>query len=674
MDLLYNNSLNNNQNDLNCQCDVLEVKIIGASNLVPMDRNGFSDPYVIVSYGETQYKTSIIKKSLSPQWNETFTFLLNSTYEPVPALTLPSALPVLAKDNNTSSGSGFDNNTNVTANSPRNSVNSGSVNSPRNSISSNNSGNDLNLPVDLYKNQIYFKVMDQDQFKLKDDFEGDFILPFYNFCNVNGEPYDLPLNNTKSGTLRIATTVKFYKRDFSFHEKLVKFTRKNLLTGSVIYPDFKPVNNNNNNSGTDNSTPRKSLQKQTTKNNFFSGIITSAVGTNSTGSGNGNTGKSSVLDSTVNLKNGNYEPQFKEEKLTENCILLKTDVEDLLNFNLNIIDKIKIELLVGFYNDLNLFILNYLNKNYGNVKIEKINQQSRWGGFKEVNFVIENLNTNLNTNLNNNTNKENNNLKDINGKIFILDIGNNSLITYTYLSNCGQPNLNTFYNITQKSEPPNSKNLFEILYKDIHDTLWLKNPFGWNLITINDQEPMIEYLLQTSININYPNIKDFIHLRKLNISQEFLKQQQNLQQNLQNNLQNNSFLNEMILNDLTKQELQPLLQQETLQQNTKQFPSQFYDIKLLENITTPNQSIYLKNNEETNNNENNKNQQQPMKCFVIQYKDKKDDNIVITCYYVIINTLNEHVWSICYETELPIVKNYLDLFKHMIYHVRTSND
>ncbi len=59
---------------------VLQITFISASNLSSADRNGLSDPYCMIPrnfFVDTkgrEVRTKVIRKTLSPEWNEVFEF------------------------------------------------------------------------------------------------------------------------------------------------------------------------------------------------------------------------------------------------------------------------------------------------------------------------------------------------------------------------------------------------------------------------------------------------------------------------------------------------------------------------------------------------------------------------------------------------------------------------
>lgn len=74
----------------------VEVHVVSARGLKGVDKSGTSDPFVRLKVGKDHSKTKHIKKSLDPQWNETFKFKVTEA---------PVGLELDVKDHNTLSSS-----------------------------------------------------------------------------------------------------------------------------------------------------------------------------------------------------------------------------------------------------------------------------------------------------------------------------------------------------------------------------------------------------------------------------------------------------------------------------------------------------------------------------------------------------------------------------------------
>eukprot|EP01012_Entosiphon_sulcatum_P028330 TRINITY_DN3423_c1_g1_i1.p1 TRINITY_DN3423_c1_g1~~TRINITY_DN3423_c1_g1_i1.p1 ORF type:complete len:2211 (+),score=349.52 TRINITY_DN3423_c1_g1_i1:64-6696(+) len=71
----------------------LVVSVVRARDVTPMDRGGTSDPFVKMSFGAATRQTTVVKKTLNPEWNEVFAFSVEKDDDQRPLL-----LELLDKD------------------------------------------------------------------------------------------------------------------------------------------------------------------------------------------------------------------------------------------------------------------------------------------------------------------------------------------------------------------------------------------------------------------------------------------------------------------------------------------------------------------------------------------------------------------------------------------------
>jgi len=62
---------------------VLTVHVVEARDLLPLDMDGTSDPYVILQIEDQRIETNFKKSTLNPVWTESFTFEIVHGREPL---------------------------------------------------------------------------------------------------------------------------------------------------------------------------------------------------------------------------------------------------------------------------------------------------------------------------------------------------------------------------------------------------------------------------------------------------------------------------------------------------------------------------------------------------------------------------------------------------------------
>ena len=79
-------NLKENNSQLSRDVDLVNFNLtkIHGQNLLPMDRNGTSDPYVKIFHNEKLlFKTQVIKNTLNPHWFENVSLCLDKTTDKI---------------------------------------------------------------------------------------------------------------------------------------------------------------------------------------------------------------------------------------------------------------------------------------------------------------------------------------------------------------------------------------------------------------------------------------------------------------------------------------------------------------------------------------------------------------------------------------------------------------
>ncbi|ORX86712.1 C2-domain-containing protein, partial [Basidiobolus meristosporus CBS 931.73] len=60
----------------------IKIEVIQARNLTPKDRNGLSDPFVVIKILNKKKSSKVISKSLNPVWNFSYEYKVNMRSPP----------------------------------------------------------------------------------------------------------------------------------------------------------------------------------------------------------------------------------------------------------------------------------------------------------------------------------------------------------------------------------------------------------------------------------------------------------------------------------------------------------------------------------------------------------------------------------------------------------------
>ncbi|KAG2387410.1 hypothetical protein C9374_001742 [Naegleria lovaniensis] len=478
--------------------DRLIVTVKQANDIVPMDDNGFSDPYMIITYGGVSLISSVKLKTLNPIYNETFIWILDTQFQNrnlkylktlqhnnientkivhkkhlhsrnnslIPCAFFISNPNVdLTSHLHSNRKSGHDDtriknlSKHVSPNILNQNVRSSSNNHSNSSVSTISSScvNEIQLQhiknshykipnhqvklenskymTSLMNENIYvintqqldevkFQVWDKD-FLGDDDFCGSAELSASSILNSDNSKFTLKLKHVKSGELILTAQFKFsslcdYPNDDSIDHHIP------IASGN----DLKTLD--------DSSNSTISLE------NVHSTLISSS-----------NYQKSEFIKYIGNLT---YPLGWKLEKIDEMRVLCRSPTELFDEYHRY--DFFKIELEVGLLDMREVYVTSSGKyKNFTEIPLESSSKL----GYHYYTFLFQ--------------------YEESGNKLFqyvcVIDIGSACAIVVRYISNCALKNQHLVHQVVANSELVKGSQMFNVIYWDVFEQLWVRVPFGW---------------------------------------------------------------------------------------------------------------------------------------------------------------------------------------------------
>ncbi|KAL9642381.1 hypothetical protein ABK040_007378 [Willaertia magna] len=483
--------------------DRLIITIHSIKNVVPMDSNGFSDPFVTINFGGIELCTSIKKKTLQPVYEETFIWILDDTKQKhlppafrIEKKNLRAEIPTLSTTiekekrksqtgtavvenlfrslsffQNKKSGMELYNMVDFSQIITKNIVNNYNNNYNHNYNNANNSSNNNNnekgsILNEINKdklNEIIFTVWDYDRLK-KNDFCGDFKLSILDVLNSDSGKFQLKLNNVESGELIVTVIMKF--------SKLCDFPN-----------DFSNVNQSLLNECVNNEISSLPPLESLEEDRFYANVE------------NTNFQKSEKIKYLGNIF---YPLGWKVLKIDEMRLLFTSPTESYDPDNRK--DCIKVELEAGVLNCFEIYQNCFsILKNFEDIPIES----STKIGNHYYSFLFQYMEGNC--------------------KLFqfvcVVDIGSACFIVIRYISNCGLKNLHMVHQLVSNSEFLKGIDLLDVLYTIIFKNLWVRIPFGFLL---QKEEEKIILSSPLELRKNHLDRFEFLQIPKVENCKEIL--------------------------------------------------------------------------------------------------------------------------------------------------------